>query len=120
MTFEMYNYSSNPTAPPSDSPDYWSDRLNAIMMTYAVMANNFYFNAMANGEVNKGGSEQGMNGSNQVWLILSTNPLISMVTQTQIDGVGNGDVNSTRESSYLAVRYLHEELKTQESVHPRA
>jgi flagellin len=35
------------------------------------------------------------------------------VTQNQIDGVGNGDVSSTRESSYLAVRYLHEELKTQ-------
>ena len=117
MTFEMYNYNSTPTAPPSDSPDYWSDRLNAIMMTYAVMANNFYFNAMANGEVNIGGSDSGgaewfksgvadfvHGGDALVW---------PMVTQTQIDGVGNGHVNSTRESSYLAVRYLHEELKTQ-------
>ena len=79
---------------------------------------------MANGEVNKGGSDSGgaewfksgvadfvHGGDALVW---------PMVTQTQIDGVGNGDVNSTRESSYLAVRYLHEELKTQESVHPRA
>ena len=117
MTFEMYNYSSTPTAPPSDSPDYWSDRLNAIMMTYAVMANNFYFNAMANGEVNKGGSDSGgaewfksgvadfvHGGDFLVW---------PEVTQTQIDGVGNGDTGSSRESSYLAVRYLHEELKTQ-------
>ena len=117
MTFEMYNYSSTPTAPPSDSPDYWSDRLNAIMMTYAVMANNFYFNAMANGEVNKGGCDSGgaewfksgvadfvHGGDSLVW---------PMVTQTQIDGVGNGDTGSSRESSYLAVRYLHEELKTQ-------
>jgi flagellin len=117
MTFEMYNFSSTPTAPPTDSPDYWSDRLNAIMMTYAVMANNFYFNAMANGELNKGDSDSGgaewfksgvadfvHGGDSLVW---------PMVTQTQIDGVGNGDVSSTRESSYLAVRYLHEELKTQ-------
>ena len=117
LTFEMYNYSTNPTAPPSDSPDYWSDRLNAIMMTYAVMANNFYFNAMANGEVNKGGSDSGgaewfksgvadfvHGGDFLVW---------PMVTQNQIDGVGNGDTSPSRESSYLAVRYLHEELKTQ-------
>jgi flagellin-like hook-associated protein FlgL len=117
LTFEMYNYSTNPTAPPSDSPDYWSDRLNAIMMTYAVMANNFYFNAMANGEVNKGGSDSGgaewfksgvadfvHGGDLLVW---------PMVTQNQIDGVGNGDTSPSRESSYLAVRYLHEELKTQ-------
>jgi len=117
LTFEMYNYSSTPTAPPSDSPDYWSDRLNAIMMTYAVMANNFYFNAMANGEVNKGGSDSGgaewfksgvadfvHGGDFLVW---------PMVTQNQIDGVGNGDTSPSRESSYLAVRYLHEELKTQ-------
>jgi flagellin len=117
MTFEMYNYSSAPTAPPTDSPDYWSDRLNAIMMTYAVMANNFYFNAMANGEVNKGGSDSGgaewfksgvadfvHGGDLLVW---------PMVTQNQIDGVGNGDTSPSRESSYLAVRYLHEELKTQ-------
>jgi flagellin len=117
LTFEMYNYSSAPTAPPTDSPDYWSDRLNAIMMTYAVMANNFYFNAMANGEVNKGGSDSGgaewfksgvadfvHGGDLLVW---------PMVTQNQIDGVGNGDTSPSRESSYLAVRYLHEELKTQ-------
>ena len=117
LTFEMYNYSTNPTTPPSDSPDYWSDRLNAIMMTYAVMANNFYFNAMANGEVNKGGSDSGgaewfksgvadfvHGGDFLVW---------PMVTQNQIDGVGNGDTSPSRESSYLAVRYLHEELKTQ-------
>jgi flagellin-like hook-associated protein FlgL len=117
LTFEMYNYSSAPTAPPTDSPDYWSDRLNAIMMTYAVMANNFYFNAMANGEVNKGGSDSGgaewfksgvadfvHGGDFLVW---------PMVTQNQIDGVGNGDASPSRESSYLAVRYLHEELKTQ-------
>ena len=36
-----------------------------------------------------------------------------MVTQTQIDRIGNGDTNPSRESSYLAMRYLHEELKTQ-------
>jgi len=117
LTFEMYNYSSTPTAPPSDSPDYWSDRLNAIMMTYAVMANNFYFNAMANGEVNKGGSDSG----GAEWFKSGVADFVhgadfllgGSVTQNQIDGVRNGDVNSNRESSYLAVRYLHEELKTQ-------
>ena len=117
LTFEMYNYSSAPTAPPTDSPDYWSDRLNAIMMTYAVMANNFYFNAMANGEVNKGGSDSG----GAEWFKSGVADFVhgadfllgGSVTQNQIDGVGNGDVSSTRESSYLAVRYLHEELKTQ-------
>jgi flagellin len=117
LTFEMYNYSTNPTAPPSDSPGYMSDRLNAIMMTYAVMANNFYFNAMANGEVNKGGSDSG----GAEWFKSGVADFVhgadfllgGSVTQNQIDGVGNGDVSSTRESSYLAVRYLHEELKTQ-------
>ena len=117
MTFEMYNYGSAPTAPPTDSPGYMSDRLNAIMMTYAVMANNFYFNAMANGEVNKGGSDSG----GAEWFKSGVADFVhgadfllgGSVTQNQIDGVGNGDVSSTRESSYLAVRYLHEELKTQ-------
>ena len=117
LTFEMYNYSTNPTAPPSDSPGYMSDRLNAIMMTYAVMANNFYFNAMANGEVNKDGSDSG----GAEWFKSGVADFVhgadfllgGSVTQNQIDGVGNGDVSSTRESSYLAVRYLHEELKTQ-------
>ena len=117
MTFEMYNYGSAPTAPPTDSPGYMSDRLNAIMMTYAVMANNFYFNAMANGEVNKDGSDSG----GAEWFKSGVADFVhgadfllgGSVTQNQIDGVGNGDVSSTRESSYLAVRYLHEELKTQ-------
>ncbi|NBQ03436.1 MAG: hypothetical protein EBU27_09570, partial [Opitutae bacterium] len=117
MTFEMYNYSSAPTAPPTDSPGYMSDRLNAIMMTYAVMANNFYFNAMANGEVNKGGSDSG----GAEWFKSGVADFVhgadfllgGTINQAQIDGVGNGDVSSTRESSYLAVRYLHEELKTQ-------
>jgi flagellin len=117
MTFEMYNYGSAPTAPPTDSPGYMSDRLNAIMMTYAVMANNFYFNAMANGEVNKGGSDSG----GAEWFKSGVADFVhgadfllgGSVTQNQIDGVRNGDVNSNRESSYLAVRYLHEELKTQ-------
>ena len=117
MSFEMYNYGTNPEAPPNDPPAYTSDRLNAIMMTYAVMANNFYFNAMANGTVEKGGSDSGgaewfksgladfvHGGDSLVW---------PMVTQAQIDGVGNGDTNPSRESSYLAMRYLHEELKTQ-------
>jgi len=117
MTFEMYNYSSTPTAPPTDSPGYMSDRLNAIMMTYAVMANNFYFNAMANGEVNKGGSDSG----GAEWFKSGVADFVhgadfllgGTINQAQIDDVGNGDVSSTRESSYLAVRYLHEELKTQ-------
>ena len=117
MSFEMYNYGTNPEAPPNDPPAYTSDRLNAIMMTYAVMANNFYFNAMANGKVEKGGSDSGgaewfksgladfvHGGDSLVW---------PMLTQAQIDGVGNGDRNPNRESSYLAMRYLHEELKTQ-------
>jgi flagellin len=87
------------------------------MMTYAVMANNFYFNAMANGEVNKGGSDSG----GAEWFKSGVADFVhgadfllgGSVTQNQIDGVRNGDVNSNRESSYLAVRYLHEELKTQ-------
>ena len=116
MTFETYNYSSIPTVPPSDPPGYISDRLNAIIMTYAVMANNFYFNAMANGKLIKEDPILEVpNGLNQVWLILYTGDFLvwPTVTQTQIDGVGNGDTGSSRESSYLAVRYLHEELKTQ-------
>ena len=38
MSFEIYNYNANPEVPPNDPPSYSSDRLNAIMMTYAVMA----------------------------------------------------------------------------------
>ena len=70
MSFEMYNYGTNPEAPPNDPPAYTSDRLNAIMMTYAVMANNFYFNAMANGTVEKGSDSGGAEWLNLSLLIL--------------------------------------------------
>ena len=102
---------------PNDPPGYMSDRLNAIMMTYAVMANNFYFNAMANGEVNKGGSDSGgaeWFKSGLADFVHGADFLLGgTITQSQIDGIGNGDTNPSRESSYLAMRYLHEELKTQ-------
>ena len=117
MNFEIYNYGSDPEAPPNDPPGYMSDRLNAIMMTYAVMANNFYFNAMANGEVNKGGSDSGgaeWFKSGLADFVHGADFLLGgTITQSQIDGIGNGDTNPSRESSYLAMRYLHEELKTQ-------
>ena len=107
MSFESYNYSSPPSAD--------SDRLNAQMMTYAVMSNNFYFNAMANGQVNKGDSTSG----GAIWFksgiadfVHGADSLVwPFVTQSQINGIANGDLYSTRSSSYLAVRYLHEELK---------
>ncbi|MAH14021.1 MAG: hypothetical protein CMO33_09830 [Verrucomicrobia bacterium] len=119
MSFEMYNYGDDPESPPNDPPWYMSDRLNAIMMTYAVMANNFYFNAMANGEVQKGGSDSG----GAEWFKSGLAEFVhggdfllgGAVTQAQIDGIGNGDTSPSRESSYLAMRYLHEELKTQGS-----
>ena len=86
-------------------------------MTYAVMANNFYFNAMANGEVNKGGSDSGgaeWFKSGLADFVHGADFLLGgAITQSQIDGIGNGDTNPSRESSYLAMRYLHEELKTQ-------
>ena len=117
MSFEMYNYGSDPESPPNDPPGYMSDRLNAIMMTYAVMANNFYFNAMANGTVEKGGSDSGgaeWFKSGLADFVHGADFLLGgAVTQAQIDGIGNGDTNPSRESSYLAMRYLHEELKTQ-------
>ena len=107
MSFESYNYSS----PPSED----SDHMNATMMTYAVMSNNFYFNAMANGQVNKGDSASG----GAIWFksgiadfVHGGDSLVRpQVTQSQINGIANGDLYSTRSSSYLAVRYLHEELK---------
>ena len=116
MSFEIYNYNANPEVPPNDPPSYSSDRLNAIMMTYAVMANNLYFNALANGDVNKGGSVSGgaeWFKSGLADFVHGGDSLLGFsLTQTQIDGVGNGDTGSTRESSYLAMRYLHEDLKT--------
>lgn len=116
MNFEIYNYSSSPETPPNDPPGYMSDRLNAIMMTYAVMANNFYFNAMANGEVNKGGSDSGgaeWFKSGLADFVHGADFLLGWsLNQTQLDGIGDGDTNPTREASYLAIRYLHEELKT--------
>lgn len=116
MNYEMYNYGTDPKGPPDDAPGYMSDRMNAIMMTYAVMANNFYFNAMANGEVNKGGSDSG----GAEWFKSGLADFVHgadftlgfSLSQSQINGVGNGDTAPSRESSYLAVRYLHEELKT--------
>lgn len=117
MSFEMYNYSVTPESPPNDPPGYMSDRLNAMMMTYAVMANNFYFNAMANGEVDKGGSDSGgaeWFKSGLADFVHGADFLLGgAVTQAQIDGIGNGDTSPSRESSYLAMRYLHEELKSQ-------
>ena len=60
LNYEIYNYNLPVSSPPND-PNflYITDRINAELMTYAVLADNLYFNALANGETMKGTSESG-------------------------------------------------------------
>ena len=59
LNYEIYNYNLPVSAPPEDPGLYLTDRINAVMMTYAVLADNLHFNALANGDVKKGTSNSG-------------------------------------------------------------
>lgn len=122
MAFEIYNYNLPANAPSNDAPFYFNDRLNAIMTTYAVLADNLYFNALANGDINKGGDKSGgaeWFKSGVADFVHGGDLLIGAFNQSLIDAIGTGDTQATsfqqRASDYLAVRYLHEELKSSAS-----
>jgi len=122
MGFEIYNYNLPATAPSTDAPFYFNDRLNAIMTTYAVLADHLYFNALANGDVNKSPDKSGgahWFKSGVADFVHGGDLLMGSFNQTVIDAIGTGDAEATslleRASAYSAVRYLHEELKASAS-----
>ena len=123
LNYEIYNYDLPISGPSGDSPFFFNDRLNAIMVTYAVMAENLYFNALANGDVNKGGNNSG----GAEWFKSGVSDFVhggdlfleifGGFNQSTINAIGSGDASAAsfqqRGSYYAAVRYLHQELKDQ-------
>jgi len=59
LNFEIYNYNLPISGPSNDANLFINDRLNAVIMTYAVLADNLYFNALANGSTKVNESETG-------------------------------------------------------------
>ena len=121
LNYEIYNYNLPVSTPPNDPSLYISDRLNAVLMTYAVLADNLYFNSLANGETMKGTSESGgaeWFKSGVADFVHGGDFLLEFsggFTQSTIDSIGSGDTQastlSQRASYYAAVRFLHDELK---------
>ena len=121
LNYEIYNYNLPVSAPPEDPGLYLTDRINAVMMTYAVLADNLHFNSLANGDVKKGTSNFGgaewfksgiadfVHGGD--FLLEYTGGF----NQLTIDSIGSGDAQAgsfqQRASYYAAVRFLHDELK---------
>ena len=121
LNYEIYNYNLPVSAPPEDPGLYLTDRINAVMMTYAVLADNLHFNSLANGDVKKGTSNSGgaewfksgiadfVHGGD--FLLEYTGGF----NQLTIDSIGSGDAQAgsfqQRASYYAAVRFLHDELK---------
>ena len=122
LNYEIYNYNLPVSSPPND-PNflYISDRNNAELMTYAVLADNLYFNALANGETIKGTSESGgaeWFKSGVADFVHGGDYLLEYsggFTQATIDSFGTGDdqAGSLRQTAsyYAAIRFLHHELK---------
>ena len=121
LNYEIYNYNLPVSTPPNDPSLYISDRLNAVLMTYAVLADNLYFNSLANGETMKGTSESGgaeWFKSGVADFVHGGDFLLEFsggFTQSTIDSIGSGDAQAgsfqQRASYYAAVRFLHDELK---------
>ncbi|MAK45733.1 MAG: hypothetical protein CMI24_00515 [Opitutae bacterium] len=121
LNYEIYNYNLPISGPPEDPGLYLTDRINAVMMTYAVLADNLHFNALANGEVKKGASNSGgaewfksgiadfVHGGD--FLLEYTGGF----NQSTIDSFGTGDDQAgswqQRASYYAAIRFLHHELQ---------
>ena len=59
LNFEIYNYNLPISGPSNDADLFINDRINAVIMTYAVLAENLYFNALANGSTKVNESETG-------------------------------------------------------------
>jgi flagellin len=119
MSFEIYNYNLPVEGPSNDGPSYIYDRLNSTMLSYAILAENLYFNALANGDINKGGGKSGGGEwfkSGVSDFVHGGDLLMGSFDQSLVDAIGTGDDQAAslqqRASDYVAVRYLHEELKS--------
>ena len=122
LNYEIYNYNLPVSAPPEDPGLNLTDRINAVMITYAVLADNLHFNALANGDVKKGASNSGgaeWFKSGVADFVHGGDYLLEYYTggftQATIDSIGSGDAQassySQKASYYAAVRFLHDELK---------
>ncbi|MEC8243548.1 MAG: flagellin [Verrucomicrobiota bacterium] len=121
LNFEIYNYNLPISGPSNDANLFINDRLNAVIMTYAVLAENLYFNALANGstkvnESETGGAEWFKSGVAD--FVHGGDFLLEFsggFSQSTIDAIGSGDEQAStlqqRASYYAAVRFLHHELK---------
>ena len=107
---------------PISSPSDWAERYNVQAMTRLILRDNLYFDALANGNQNKGVSTEGgafwfkdgleefVHGGDYLIQFSGASNLTDLV-----NAMGSGDDQSGgimgRASNYLSVRYLHEELK---------
>ena len=108
---------------PVSSPSDWAERYNVQAMTRLILRDNLYYDALANGNQNKGVSTEGggfwfkdgleefVHGGDYLIQFSGASNLTDLV-----NAMGSGDDQSGgimgRASNYLSVRYLHEELKT--------
>jgi flagellin len=103
---------------PLNTPSDWAERYNVILMSQLVMADNLYYNALANGNENKGASTDG----GAQWFKEGVSEfthggdyLMGTFNNSVVSAIGTGDTPTgsiqQRISNYVAVRYLHEELK---------
>ena len=107
---------------PVSSPSDWAERYNVQAMTRLILRDNLYYDALANGNQNKGVSTEGgafwfkdgleefVHGGDYLIQFSGASNLTDLV-----NAMGSGDDQSGgimgRASNYLSVRYLHEELK---------
>ena len=103
---------------PLTTPSDWAERYNVTLMSQLVMADNLYFNALANGNESKGSSTDGgaqwfKEGVSE--FVHGGDYLIGSFSNSVVSAIGTGDDPTTsiqqRISNYVATRYLHEELK---------
>ena len=108
---------------PVTSPSDWAERYNVQAMTRLILRDNLYYEALANGNQNKGTSTEGgahwfkdgveefIHGGDYLIQYSGASSLTDLVS-----AMGSGDDQGGgilgRASNYLSVRYLHEELKT--------
>ena len=108
---------------PVTSPSDWAERYNVQAMTRLILRDNLYYEALANGNQNKGTSTEGgahwfkdgveefIHGGDYLIQYSGASSLTDLV-----NAMGSGDDQGGgilgRASNYLSVRYLHEELKT--------
>ena len=117
---DTYKKASFPIATPSD----WAERYNVTLMSKLIMADNLFYNELANGTAEKGGSSNGgaswfkegvsqfTHGGDYLLEYLIGSGV--SIDQSFVDSIGDGDTTDgsimQNGSSYFAVRYLHDIL----------